>query len=287
MRTIESDNVGRLRPRLLGGPGRAAGPAEVPRPDDDVTDGGERIAPGDDNFCFYAHLSIYLFAAPYVIGRRVLDAGSGTGYGSSYLLEAGARSVLGVDASAKAVDYSRRRYTSPGLRYEVMDLQRARFAPWQRFDLIYCSNVMEHLADPDASLARLARALTPGGVFILAVPPIQSRHFLEVNLQNPYHLTNITPRQWLAKVRRHFHHARGFRHWVEPEHIGPDRQPIQDRPIREGNFTFTEKSDDEMMLQATITTVVVARGPRSRPLPAAADEHTPPPEWGIDAPSRP
>ena len=46
------------------------------------------------------HLSRYRWAASLVAGKRVLDAGCGTAYGSAILAEAGARQVVGVDAAA-------------------------------------------------------------------------------------------------------------------------------------------------------------------------------------------
>jgi len=43
------------------------------------------------------HLSRYLYAAPLVAGRRVLDAGTGPGYGAALLKDAGASHVQAVD----------------------------------------------------------------------------------------------------------------------------------------------------------------------------------------------
>ena len=47
----------------------------------------ERISLEDETFFggYSNHMRRYAFAQPYCLDRRVLDAGCGTGYGTSYL----------------------------------------------------------------------------------------------------------------------------------------------------------------------------------------------------------
>lgn len=252
--------------------------------DENVTDNGERVVPEDNNFCFHAHLSIYNFAKPYAHGKRVLDAGCGTGYGSFHLLSQGkAKSVHGIDLSEKAVGFCRSRYVAPGLRYDAMDLQQVRLDGRSKFDLIFSSNVLEHVADADAFLATAIRLLSPDGVFVLGVPCVNTPEALEGNLENPYHINNITPPAWLTKMRRFFTEAQGYRHWVEPEWTKPNGDVRIDDAIRHENFTFNERSDEAMMAEVrTITTIIVARGPRPHPLPRTSDETGYPAEWHVD-----
>lgn len=269
-------------PSSMGGPNIT--PPPPPAIDASVTDNGERVVPEDNNFCFHAHLSIYNFAKPYAHGKRVLDAGCGTGYGSFHLLtKGGAKSVHGIDLSEKAINFCRARYVAPNLRYDAMDLQQINLAGRAKFDLIYSSNVLEHVADADAFLATAIRLLSPDGVFVLAVPCVNTPEALEGNLENPYHINNITPPAWLTKMRRFFNEAQGYRHWVEPEWTKPNGDVIVDDAIRVENFTFTERSDDAMMAEArNITTIIVARGPRAFPLPRTSDETGYPAEWNVD-----
>src|SRR3954449_2876769 len=77
----------------------------------------ENVSPEVPNDLFQAHLSIYWFFARFVAGRRVLDLGSGTGYGAAHLRRAGAAEVVGVDQDRRAVAYASSRYTMPGLRF--------------------------------------------------------------------------------------------------------------------------------------------------------------------------
>ena len=269
-------------PSSMGGPNLPPPPPMAA--DANVTDNGERVVPEDDNFCFHAHLSIYNFAKPYVHGLRVLDAGCGTGYGSYHLLTQGkAKSVHGIDLSEKAIEFCRARYVVPGLRYDAMDLQQVSLGGRAKFDVIFSSNVLEHVADPDAFLATAIRLLAPGGVFVLGVPCVNTAEALEGNLENPYHINNITPPAWLTKMRRYFTEAQGYRHWVEPEWTKPNGDVRVDDAIRVENFTFCERSDAAMMDEVrTITTILVARGPRPHPLPRTEDEVGYPAEWNVD-----
>jgi SAM-dependent methyltransferase len=269
------------RPSSMGGP-------TVPPPpmaaDANVTDNGERVVPEDNNFCFQAHLSIYNFAKPYAHGKRILDAGCGTGYGSFHLLSEGkAKSVHGIDLSEKAIAFCRSRYVAPTLKYDAMNLEDVSLGGRAKFDLIFSSNVLEHVADADAFLATAIRLLTPDGVFVLGVPCVNTPEALEGNLENPYHINNITPPAWLTKVRRFFQEAQGYRHWVEPEWVKPNGDVRVDDSIKMNNFTFNERSDDAMMAEVrTITTILVARGPRPHPLPKTTDEVGYPAEWNVD-----
>ena len=47
---------------------------------------------------------------------------------------------------------------------------RARMGELGRFDFITCSDVIEHVADVPATIANLATALNPGGLFHLQIP---------------------------------------------------------------------------------------------------------------------
>ncbi len=276
--------------KLVPGYGASSmgGPSLPPPPpieaDANVTDNGERVVPEDNNFCFHAHLSIYNFAKPYAHGKRVLDAGCGTGYGSFHLLSEGkATSVQGIDLSEKAINFCRSRYVAPTLRYDAMDLQQVSLGGRAKYDLIFSSNVLEHVADADAFLATAIRLLTPDGVFVLGVPCVNTPEALEGNLENPYHINNITPPAWLTKMRRFFAEAQGYRHWVEPEWTRPNGDVRVDDAIKHQNFTFTERSDQAMMDELrTITTIIVARGPRAHPLPRTQDEIGYPTEWNVD-----
>lgn len=158
--------------------------------------GGERVWPGANTDLFVAHLSLYRFFATFAQGRRVLDAGCGSGYGSAYLAGHGAASVIGLDVNERAVRYARRRYRAGNLSFRQADLARLDLEPGS-FDLVVASNVMEHLESPACFLRRVRPALSAQGQVIVAVPPITDEVRLQQNDDNPHHLSNLTIDQWL------------------------------------------------------------------------------------------
>jgi 2-polyprenyl-3-methyl-5-hydroxy-6-metoxy-1,4-benzoquinol methylase len=109
---------------------------------------------------------VYKFAAQFATGKRVLDVGSGTGYGSDYLADFAA-SVTGIDISRSAIRLSKRRYSRPDFR--VMDVHTLAF-PDARFDFIVSTENFEHLSDQAAHLRELRRVLAPGGMAPIATP---------------------------------------------------------------------------------------------------------------------
>ncbi|MBE2184058.1 MAG: class I SAM-dependent methyltransferase [Anaerolineae bacterium] len=236
----------------------------------DVTDAGERVTPDQKHWAYYAHLSIYNFALPYVRNKRVLDAGSGTGYGAHYLIQNGAAEVVGIDISEKAVAFSKQRFQAEGLSYHTMSLEQLTFSSATKFDVIFTSNVLEHIAEPDEFLRRATDLLTTDGIFIMAVPPIWSLLALEVNLKNPYHINNLPIQVWFAKLERFFNKIQGYRHWVKPEWVDsndmlsiPSMNP-EETVIRENDFVFNLLGAEELVKLGgrNITLVCVAKNPR-------------------------
>src|SRR5580698_10136591 len=85
----------------------------------------ERLSLGDKSLLYsYAdHFLRYEWVLQFCRGRRVLDAGCGTGYGSHFLAANGASAVLAVDISEEALSEATQNYRLDNLRYERRDVE--------------------------------------------------------------------------------------------------------------------------------------------------------------------
>jgi SAM-dependent methyltransferase len=148
---------------------------------------GERVIPGQvDPDLWNEHWSRYLFAARLSRGKRVLDMGSGAGYGAAYLAETAA-SVTGLDISADAVAQAAERYNRPNLSFVVASCDPTGL-PDAAFDLIVAYEVIEHLANWNGMLREAKRLLAPGGQFVVSTP--NKSYYAEsrrLHGPNPFH----------------------------------------------------------------------------------------------------
>jgi SAM-dependent methyltransferase len=251
---------------------------------EDVGNAGERMVVGN-MWGYWAHLSIYRFALPFAAGKRVLDAGSGEGYGAAYLVRHGAAGVVALDAGAEAVAHARRRYTDPRVTFDVADLNRPLPLADGAVDVVFSSNVFEHVGRVDVLAAECARVLAEDGVAIVAVPPVTSAAVMEADMQNHFHVHHLPPSAWEAKLGRFFGDVRCHGHRGSGEYFPKEREQAEialppDRvTIREDDFDFPPTTADALDGDAdAITAVFVCREPRAEPLPETIAERTPA-EW--------
>jgi SAM-dependent methyltransferase len=101
-------------------------------------------------------------------GMRVLDVGTGAGDVAMLLadLVGSAGLVIGTDLSFTAVEAARRRVEAAG--YGNIDVRHGDPAEldFEPFDAIAGRYVLQFMADPGTSLARIARHVRPGGIVV-------------------------------------------------------------------------------------------------------------------------
>jgi ubiquinone/menaquinone biosynthesis C-methylase UbiE len=100
-------------------------------------------------------------------GDRVLDLGCGEGDFTVWLAEAGAR-VLGVDVAEAALRRARRRH--PGVEFELAPIDGELPLPDASYDVVWASEVIEHVADTGRWLSEVRRVLAPGGRLLVTTP---------------------------------------------------------------------------------------------------------------------
>ena len=89
-------------------------------------------------------------------GRSILDAGCGEGFVAAYLVSRDSSLQLtGIDLSQEAIVYARRRF-SDQVQFDVGSVLALPYAD-SSFDVVVCSEVLEHLTEWEKAVAELQR----------------------------------------------------------------------------------------------------------------------------------
>ncbi len=111
-------------------------------------------------------------------GKSALDVGCGAGLLCEPLCRMGA-AITGIDAAPENIDAAEAHAALSGLQIDYRAGEIAQQGLGQ-FDLVTSMEVIEHVTDPAAFVAELARHLTPDGLLLLSTPnrTLASRLFL-------------------------------------------------------------------------------------------------------------
>lgn len=130
------------------------------------------------------HLARYEFAKQFVHGKTVADIGSGEGYGSALLKEAGgALGVIAIDNDLSIVESAKQKY--PGIQFLVGDATHTGL-PDSSVDIVTCFEVWHHLDRHEDFISEMRRILKPDGLLVCSVPNKR------VIYLNPFHQKMLT-----------------------------------------------------------------------------------------------
>lgn len=135
---------------------------------------GERVVPecmSGGIRVYQHHLARYNFSLMYARKKHVLDASSGSGFGTNILFDV-AESIVGVDISKDAINYAREKYNGT---FEICDLEKD--FPDKKFDMVISFETIEHLENPETFL-RNVRENSKG--FFFSIPINDSSQFHKV-----------------------------------------------------------------------------------------------------------
>ncbi len=150
---------------------------------------GERVVPGTAPFhAYWMHARRYAFAAGWCRGKRVLDAGCGSGYGSRILLRE-ASQCLGLDRDEAVVNLARSLFRAPGLEFSVGEIQGMAAVADGEVDVVVALEVLEHLPREEVAefLGSVRRVLVEDGTLVVSVA---NRH--HPGKENPHHLSEMS-----------------------------------------------------------------------------------------------
>ncbi len=116
----------------------------------------------------YADRPTVLSMLPELAGRRVLDAGCGSGLYCGPLLERGAI-VSAFDASPRMVEIARSKY-GQDVEFRVHPLETmSQHYACSFFDLVLSTLVLDHVKDLERVFVQVLYVLKPGGTFLFSV----------------------------------------------------------------------------------------------------------------------
>ncbi len=163
---------------------------------------GERFVPSEAGEIRQEHLHRYAWCLPAVAGKDVLDIACGEGYGSAAMAQV-ARSVVGVDISAEAVEHARMRYAGHGnLRYQ-QGSAAAIPLPDACVDVVVSYETVEHLHEQEEMLAEIRRVLRPDGVLVMSSPN-RVTYSEKAGHHNEFHVRELDFDEFAALLGRHF-----------------------------------------------------------------------------------
>jgi len=125
---------------------------------------------------------------------RCLDVGCGTGL----LLRHLSSGSIGVDINPRHVE--RAKAYVPGAQVMVQDAEKLQFDE-ETFDMVICTEVIEHLVRPDLALENIRRVLKRGGVLLGSTPKrsllwrfrfLSSTHYHNEPFHNEYSEAEVT-----------------------------------------------------------------------------------------------
>jgi 2-polyprenyl-3-methyl-5-hydroxy-6-metoxy-1,4-benzoquinol methylase len=126
-------------------------------------------------------LDKYRMALPYAKRARVVDFGSGTGYGASFLVnEGGADSLVAVEKDMLSVAYAQQHYGSERITYLERDVMESSL-PEQVFDLVVAIEITEWMDCEASFLRECKRVLKPGGVCVISAADVWDVSIAERN----------------------------------------------------------------------------------------------------------
>lgn len=181
-------------------PQQACAPDELPFT-------GERFLPEVGGQIAFEHLHRYYVARQLAGGKHVLDVACGEGYGS-FIVAAGAASVVGVDIAAEAVQHASERYKTENLRYVEASAASLPFDD-ASFDLVISFETIEHHDQHEEMLDEILRVLKPDGALLISSPNRQ-HYSLDEGYQNPYHVKELFKHEFVALIGKRFKRLETF-----------------------------------------------------------------------------
>lgn len=212
-----------------------------------TADGHDRYVPSATRDIMSAgHEGVYEWAVKHLVheGTRFLDLGCGTGYGSALVTAAGG-TYDGADGSPAAIEHAQARYAGPGVRFFVADLMEPLPDEIEAgsYDVVFSSEVLEHVVDPFALVRTMARLVREDGTCFVGTP---NRSWTKDNMPGNglmalSHVIEFTPEALVALLGIWFDDV-ALMHRMFPAQAMPALLPANRPPLVRGVLAFAREA---------------------------------------------
>lgn len=148
------------------------------------------------------HLVKYKFALDFCRGKKLLEIGCGTGYGSNYLAENGVKIITACDVDPSAISFARRHNPHSNINFLEADVEKLELA--EKYDVVVAFEVIEHLQQPEKLITIAKKSLKKGGFLILSTPNKTYSSFDGSRPSNPYHVYEYYPNELEQLLDKYF-----------------------------------------------------------------------------------
>lgn len=149
------------------------------------------------------HVERYYFAKKYLKPDFVvLDAASGSGYGSEILANC-VKKVVGLEISDHALEWARNHHQKSNIEFKKADLNKSFDLPDNHFDAVISFETLEHVANQENVLFEFKRVLKPGGLLIISSP---DREIIteKSGVNNKFHINELSKKEFVTILRENF-----------------------------------------------------------------------------------
>lgn len=180
-------------------------------------------------------------------GHRILDVGCGNGRHLGALYRYPEVAVFGVDINSEDLETARERLElhdrlgeHGGGRWSL-SFADARLLPFfdDTFDLVICSEVLEHVEDHEAAAREITRVLKPGCSLVVSVPRRAPEYICwmlseayrtteggHVRIYRHQDVVNLLEREGTTLRRTHYAHGLHSPYWWLKCLVGTDRTDV-------------------------------------------------------------
>jgi SAM-dependent methyltransferase len=227
---------------------------------------GERCVPWAPAVpVIYEHFHRYLWAEPLVQGRRVLDLGSGEGFGAAILAQS-AEEVIGLDVDPRTVEHSQLNYARDGLSFSVGSATDLSRFPADSFGAVVAFEMIEHLDDHRSVLSEVARVLADDGILVISTP--DRRLYTEASgARNEFHVHELSLDELSALLGEYF---ASYRLWgqqlITGSHIGSLEVGRSGEGQGDSVDFFIERTGEEWRVASSASPMYLIGVASARPL---------------------